>query len=48
MLPPKVRYALCNFWEAIVLKDVAKMRHFAAELQVDGTERTARSCAIFN
>lgn len=35
-LPAKVRHSLCNFWEAIVLKDVTRMKRYAAELQVDG------------
>lgn len=35
-LPSKVRNSLCNFWEAIVVKDVTRMKRYAAELQVDG------------
>lgn len=35
-LPPPVRLSLCQFWEAIVLKDQAKMDKYAKELNVNG------------
>lgn len=36
ILPQAVRLSLCQFWEAIVLKDRAKMDRFAKELNVEG------------
>lgn len=35
-LPASVRLSLCQFWEAIVLKDQAKMDKYAKELNVNG------------
>lgn len=35
-LPMAVRVSLCQFWEAIVLRDVSKMQKYATELGVDG------------
>lgn len=36
ILPQAVRLSLCQFWEAIVLKDRTKMDRYAKELNVDG------------
>lgn len=35
-LPDTYRKSLCQFWEAIVLKDKMKMKKYAKELNVDG------------
>lgn len=35
-LTPSTRLSLCQFWEAIVLKDQAKMNKYAKELNVNG------------
>lgn len=35
-MPPELRKSLCQFWEAIVLKDVGKMQKYAKELNVQG------------
>lgn len=35
-LSPSTRLSLCQFWEAIVLKDQEKMNKFAKELNVNG------------
>lgn len=35
-LPESTRISLCQFWEAIVLKDKSKMQKFAEEMNVKG------------
>lgn len=35
-LPEPTRLSLCQFWEAIVLKDIGKMQKFGRELNVEG------------
>lgn len=35
-LPQSVRIPLCQFWEAIILKDKNKMDQHAKELNVEG------------
>lgn len=35
-LGPSIRLSLCQFWEAIVLKDKTKMDKYAKELNVEG------------
>lgn len=37
-LPEPTRLSLCQFWEAIVLKDTNKMQTFARQLNVEGIE----------
>lgn len=32
----ETRLSLCQFWESLVLKDVARLKKFAKELNVDG------------
>lgn len=36
ILSSSIRLSLCQFWEAIVLKDQAKMDKYAKELNVNG------------
>lgn len=36
ILPPAIRHNLCNFWEAIILKDLAAMEYHAKALNVNG------------
>lgn len=35
-MPEELRKSLCQFWEAIVLKDRKKMEKYANELNVQG------------
>lgn len=35
-MPQELRRSLCQFWEAIVLKDRKKMKKYANELNVQG------------
>lgn len=35
-MPQELRTSLCQFWEAIVLKDRNKMQKYAKELNVQG------------
>lgn len=38
-VPQKLRRSLCQFWEAIVLKDRVKMQKYANELNVQSESR---------
>lgn len=39
-LPESIRLSLCQFWEAIVLKDINKMQKYSRELNVEGEMNT--------
>lgn len=45
-LPEPTRLSLCQFWEAIVLKDINKMQKYAKELNVEGKESCARHAGV--
>lgn len=36
ILTPAIRHNLCNFWEAIILKDLTAMEYHAKALNVNG------------
>lgn len=46
ILPQAMRLSLCQFWEAIVLKDRTKMDRFAKDLNVNGNYGNSQSPQI--